>query len=275
MLWKATIVLIFCWGCNGASSVVEPTPVPFGGTSSGFSLNGFVKDTAFRDLTGARIEIIEGSGTGTSVRTDAQGRFFMPGPFSDTITVRASHEAHIATTKVVSPRVGSAAVTVYFWLESTMPTVDIAGQYLLTLAADVACTQLPDVARTRSYMATVARSPVNSPHEYRALLSGAAFFPSFFSSSFFMGVAGDFVRAEIDFDGIGITEEIAPSTYVSIVGWADAPATPSSISGPLGCWFEYCASSAPASGSLYRFPVTPISCKSSNHRFSLVRQGAR
>ena len=276
MRWKATIVLIFCWGCNEASPVVQPTPPP-GSTTSGFSLTGTVKDTAFRELAGARIEIIEGFGIGTSALTDRQGRFFLPGPFFDTITVKASHEGHVAATKVVRHGVGSAAgaEAVYLWLLSTAATADIAGEYLLTLAADDACTQLPDVART----GTVHRNSRSLAGERAApvpaLLSGGAFYPSLFTSSFGIGVAGDFARAEMDFDGIGITEEIAPLTYLEIDGIADAPVTPSIISGPLQGWFEYCASSKPASGSTNNCLVTPIFCQSSNHRFSLLRQGTR
>ncbi len=171
MRWKATIVLIFCWGCNEASPVVQPTPPP-GSTTSGFSLTGTVKDTAFRELAGARIEIIEGFGTGTSALTDRQGRFLMPGPFFDTITVKASHEGHVTATKVVRHRVGSAAgaEVVYLWLESTMPTADIAGDYL----ADVGRRRsLHAVARCRTH-AQLHGNSRSLAGELAARVSGAA-----------------------------------------------------------------------------------------------------
>jgi len=48
------VLLVFVLGCGAATSPVQPTtPVPF-------SLSGLVQDTAFRPLSGARVEITQG-----------------------------------------------------------------------------------------------------------------------------------------------------------------------------------------------------------------------
>jgi carboxypeptidase family protein len=260
-------------GCTD-SLTTPSSPPPSPPSPLGFSLRGRVEDTAGRAVDGAQVEVIEGPGAGTSVVTDASGEFLMPGPFpfSD-MTVRASKDEYVPTDQTFQPHpVGSLFQNVFFWLEPVAPTANIAGEYVLTLMADAACTQLPDVARMRTYPTRIEPSS-SSKHRYAAVLSGATFFPSASSSGFLLGVAGDFVRAWIEKDGQGfIVEEVGPSTYLEIGGEGDAMANASSMSGPLAGWFEYCASSTPLIGPSYRCPVTVVSCRSSSHRFTLTRR---
>jgi hypothetical protein len=149
-------------------------------------------------------------------------------------------------------------------------STSIGGEYFASFTADGACTELPDIARTRTYTATVTRASWSpSPNQYQAILSGATFYPSTSNDRFVIGVAGTFAQFEIDFDGIGIAEEISPSTFVSIVGSGGTRVTGPQIVVPLDGWFEYCPGPGAGPG-FYRCAVTPVMCRSTNHRLTLT-----
>lgn len=262
------LATIFFLGCGDGTSPVQPTA-----PTLEFSLSGGVVDTAFRPLADARVEVVDGPRAGAFTTTDQSGQYEMPGVFSDVTALSASKEGHLLTTQTVQRSAGSGKQYLWFTLETTAPSQDITGEYILTLTADTTCTTLPDVARTRTYDAAVALNPRSTtPHVYQAVLSGAKFYPSTLNDRFSIGVADSFARLLIDFDyGIGIAEEVAPETYVSIWGSADVSLNGSSFSGPLDAWFEYCASHVAGPG-FYRCPVPPVTCQSPNHRVTLKRR---
>lgn len=261
------IVVVVCVGCGEARSPVQPTaPIQY-------SLRGLVRDTAFGGLADARVEVVDGPQAGAFAMTDHLGQFKMPDPLSDRTTVRASKEGYLPATQTIHPLNGAV-----FHLETTAPSLDITGEYIWTLTADRTCTQLPDVARTRTYMTTIA--PHDLPREifgyrYKAVLRGATFYPSGVGDVRF-GVSGTVVRFQIgEYYELGIIEEVA-STLVSIWGGGsgDGSVSGSSISGSMAGSFHHCASPVAPGGPYWGCPVPPVNCESGNHRFTLTRRAS-
>lgn len=145
--------------------------------------------------------------------------YALPGGFSGTITVRASKDGYISVTKSYQTAYPGWQ-DLSFSLELSTPSVNIAGNYTLTLTADNACTELPEPARSRTYAAAIVPSPT-LPNQYEAVLSGATFYPSALNDRLGIGVAGSFANIQVGIwwdSGVGIAEELAPSTFVSIAG---------------------------------------------------------
>jgi hypothetical protein len=87
-----------------------------------------------------------------------------------------------------------------------------------------------------------------------------------------VGVSGSFARI-LSFDyGIGIAEQVAPSTYVSIWGEANADIAGPTISGVWAGGFEYCEGSAAGPG-FYRCTPRPVAyCEAPHHRVTLTKR---
>jgi hypothetical protein len=166
-LGACAFAVLFCFGCGGDRVAVpptQPTPATVAPAQRETTIEGTVTDTAFRPLAGVRVEVVDGPRAGTLATTDNSGRFSMPGPFSaGSITLAASKDGYVRSTQSLTLKEWPAGVT--FWLELTTPSVNITGEYTLTLTADSTCTPptwespgwgLPDVAQTRAYTATIA-----------------------------------------------------------------------------------------------------------------------
>jgi hypothetical protein len=143
---------------------------------------------------------------------------------------------------------------------------------MLMLSADASCTDLPAIARTRSYLATIAREPSMWSSQFYKISLNGTFYPSNLNNSLTVGVAGSFARvASFDY-GIGIAEQVAPSTYVSIWGQSDVEITGTTISGVWSGGFEYCEGPGAGPG-FYRCSPRPTAyCEAANHRLTLTRR---
>jgi len=106
----------------------------------------------------------------------------------------------------------------------------------------------------------------------RFLQNAGTFYPSNLNNSLTAGVAGSFARV-MSFDyGIGITEQVAPNTYVSIWGQSNAEISGPTISGVWSGGFEYCENSG-AGPRFYRCSPQPTAyCEAPNHRLTFVRR---
>jgi hypothetical protein len=95
--------------CDDGKLPVQPTPsLPFATTASEqasqeFSLSGSVADTVARPLAGATVEIFNGSRSGTATTTNEHGRFWLPGTFTGTVTMKASKDGYIAEYSTAPP----------------------------------------------------------------------------------------------------------------------------------------------------------------------------
>ena len=269
-------------GCHRAPAAPTPPPVSVPPPSTPapplppppeFSVSGVVVDNVSRPLADARVEVIDGPGAGAFAVTDSSGRYALPGLFSNAITARASKEGYFTTTRTFAPSSRpSEHPDLSFILDS--PSINIAGEYSMTIAADSACTEFPAAARSRTYLATVTPS-ANIPNAYQLELSDATFYP--FRDRMFAAVAGDVARFAIDPYDTSVSEELAPSAILTFWGDTRASVGGPRSSAPFSGELQYCDR---ALGPLGAFPyvscaVPPVSCVSDHHSFTLTRRGDR
>ena len=258
-------------------------------------VSGAVLDTAGRPLAGAHVAIVESGervalrrGTVRSAISGSDGRFVLTGPFDRSETVTAEKEGYVTASLTITCVVRCWADR-SFYLERPSPSVDIAGQYTLTITADSTCPDLPGDARSRTYSATI--TPATPAGRYRVQLGGASL-SDVYMDSFDAGVAGDYfsfamVHREEGYPALA--EEIEPNTYVTLSGTATATVTPSAsaITAAFDGWIAYCALKSPLLGlwsdtdcgsPSSRLPPTPARpvtytrCDSRNHRMALTRR---
>lgn len=187
-----------------------PPPTTFG------PIIGWVVDTAFRSLPGARVEVLGGPDAGQSVVVDADGHFSMAAGYEMTTPFRATAEGYVTATDMPHSSSPGGQKWIVFYLEPQAPRVNIAGDYALTLTADTACTDLPEEVRTRAYAATITEaSTLGIPNYFSVSVRGIA---SGISQSFSsIGVAGHDLGFDLSRNHNGVptlVEQVAPDTYV-------------------------------------------------------------
>ncbi len=286
----ALLVSLGLAGCGSPSTPLSPSNAP-----SSSSIGGFVLDSAFRSVAGARVEVLDGPEAGISTTTDTAGQFSLTGTFDPTTRFRATGEGYVAATQTWSCSVGScpgptgARPWLGFYLAPLTTPVNIAGDYTLTFIADSACADLPAAARTRTYLATIAldakpNTPVNT--WFNVAVSGAPFLGRF--NSFGIGVAGDYLGFWLHGGhDPPLVEQLAPNAYLAFSGNAAASVGSSgaaTISTPFQGWIEYCELKSPM-GATYNCGTSPFTgepipglavvyshCQSENHQLILRRR---
>ena len=254
-------------------SVAAPPPQP---TATG--VRGWVNDTAFRIIEGARVEVVDGPNAGLSAISDGTGQVSFSGSFDVGAVFRATKEGYLTTTGTVN----SSCATCPKWITLTMgvlaPPANIAGDYTLTLIADSTCGDLPADARTRTY--TAAITPVESANRpantyFDVNVSGATLLAGY--KKFWIGVAGDYLSFSLDWEGPILVEELAANTYVAFGGWATTTlgtAAATTISTAFDGVIDYCELRAPM-GTFYSCTAAAVAhaqCTSKNHQITLTRR---
>jgi len=138
----------------GRSNPAEPTaPNSDASAMPGGRIEGVVLNSALQGVPGSRVDIVQGPGAGTSVVSEGNGAFALPGRFAEgaQITLRASREEYLDTSKtIVMPR-GGASMWTELGMKSIAPPSDLTGRYLITLtAADECSANLPETVRSRT-----------------------------------------------------------------------------------------------------------------------------
>ena len=277
------LILAIVPACGSDHSSPYPTapssPVPQVLQQQG--LSGFVSDTAFRSVAGAKVEVLDGPHAGMTLMSDVQGLVSFAAAFSTPVTLRASKEGYITLSKASQTSAPGGRPWVAFQLEVVAPPVNIAGDYTLTLVADSACTDIPNELRRRSYSATVAPQPNASarPGTFYTLTPGGGPFVHG-HDNFTIGVAGDYAAFMVyQGEDFGIVEEIAPATFFGFYGegrLSVGAQQPSTLSIPLDGAIDYCALKP---GSLWNsacnssVPIAHAQCTSKNHQLILTRRG--
>jgi len=261
-------LLICSLGCSDNNPSAPTAPV-----NPEFSLSGMVFDTAFRPLANVTVEVVGGPRNGANATTDASGRYAFSGTFTNMVSLRASKDGYVPTLKAAAANPTSGPQDLSFSLEPIAPSANIAGEYTLTFSADASCTDLPAVARMRSYAVMITREASSlSSQFYKISPTVGTFYPSNLNSTLTAGVAGSFARV-MSFDyGIGLAEQVAPDIYVSIWGQSNAEINGPTISGVWSGGFEYCEGSGAGPG-FYRCSPRPTAyCEAANHRLTLTRR---
>jgi len=276
--------------CDRPGSPTSPTPTvpqPVGTIAppvNGELVSGTVSDSALRRLAGATVEILNGPQAGSSTTTDASGHFSLFASVDDATRFRASKEGHVTADAPVLANCDRCNPRrwVHFFLNVLEPSVALAGDYTLTFIADGACTNLPQEVRTRSYEATVSPGDLNWPGfpaqagtSFKVTPVGSAFPAGL--NYFWLNAAGSFIAVVLgDHTDPGVTERVAPDTYVAFHGptTITVRSPVSSISTPFVGWIDYCVN--PTMGDRYDCTpgpsVTRIRCDSARHQLTLTRR---
>src|SRR5688572_6793662 len=259
LLVAATLV-----GCSGSEPVYSPTaPSPTASTTQvetlqdlPVGLRGFVTDTAYRPLAGALVEVLDGASAGVTTISGADGHFVLSGRFDATTRFRASKDGHEARTQpwncsvAVCLGANNAQPWLGFSLTVLEPSVNIAGDHILTFTADSACTDLPEIARGRSYRVAVTARPAadrSTIPGFDLKVIGAPVVGNM--TGFPIGVAGS--RLSFSLHGghdAAIVEDLGANTYLAFSGTAAVtvgPAGLSSITAAFDGWIEHLVLMAP------------------------------
>jgi hypothetical protein len=267
-----TIVLLFACGCADAKSPVQPT-VPPAPAQVTFTLKGNVSDTAGRPLKNASVRVVLGQRAGIAATTDDAGRF----SFSETFTeaagrLIASKDGYTSETwnfpEHGRPLVGGNW-EFPFRLEPLAASVDLAGEYLLTLTTHKACTKLPDEARTRTHNVSIASQ--RRPTTFVGTLSNAVIGSGLYSIPYFeITVAENFANLSLRF-----IEQLSDGSYLAIEGGTQTTVGPSGIRAPFNAQFVRCRnmpSWAPGEYWWCGRDVEGDECASADNQLTLVRR---
>jgi len=263
-------------GCRGNSSqpfVPGTAPTPIANATTTLRLNGYVYDTAFRPIAGAAVEVVDGPQAGMALTSESDGHFAYTGTFPSAVTIRATKTGYAAATETA--RITASGAWVFFDLVSTVPAVDVAGNYLLAIAADSSCTMLPDDVRTRSYSVQVKPGNTTVPGYYDAIAGGAEFAP--LGAVFQIGVSGNYVAISTAGEGPLLVESLGSNRYIAYsveAGVTDVASGTTTISTPFTGTIEYCELASPVAQyyDCSRSYQRREQCTASNGRLTLTRR---
>jgi hypothetical protein len=240
--------------------ILTPTPEP-----RATLVSGWVGDTATRVIAGARVEVMTGARAGTAVVTDGTGRFAIEQPLDRDVQVRASMPGYVDEIQVVGWGGTTGTKWMDFRLRSPNGSVDLTGRHRITFTADAACTDLPPIARVRTYLANVGSitglyganfggvSTPGNPYPWNVL---------------YLSQFDDYALFNVQ--DPPVWELLPDNAYVVIYG--DASGTVSSHGGTLMLtgFFSYCPRMKPGEYPSCMDPET--TCQSSRHHMTVARQ---
>ena len=254
-------------GCDGTRSVpTSPSPsVPTAPVPPAIRLDtvaGTVYDTAFRRLTGASVEVLDGPDAGRMTTTTASGEFSLSGNFDETTRFRIARPGYASIT-LLHPH-----GYIDFYLVSSEAPVNLTGEYEMTFTADPSCAGIPESVRTRTYRASI------TPTSFERVPAGMAFGLSLEGVGALdnpaIGVSGDAVGFRLFNDGFPfIVERVTSDLYLTITGWAevaDWSAGGPVISVPFDGWI------AALNGPPMPGTQTGGNCKSEHHTLTISRR---
>ena len=275
----AILIAIIASACGGSNPVAPRTPSsPVPPQAATSTLFGYVSDTAFRALSGVRVDVLDGPQAGLSLTSDSSGQFSFSGTFETPTTIRLSKEHYVTRTETTHTWSNGRPYAIVE-LELSDPPVNLAGNYSLTVTAASSCGNLPAEVQTRTYTATIAAaSDPSAP-------TGTAFTLTVGGGSFVsghdhiqIGVAGNTVGLSVySGEDYGLVEQLDPTRFLAIgaygTGVAEgSPAT--TLTAPLSGDIVYCATqTAPGwNGNCAAPRVAFESCSSDTHQLRLERR---
>jgi hypothetical protein len=277
-LSRAIVLLAFLgFGCGDSRNRTPPlAPSTSAPAVSQQSLSGYVADTAFRAVTGARVEVLDGPQAGLSMVSDAVGQFTYTGTFTSPVSFRVSKDGYISATETSRVSAPGGRPWAYVRLETVAAPADIAGDYTMTVIADSVCTGIPEEWRTRTYAATIGPrlDPLLRPNTLLTLtVVGAPLLPN--RDNFPIGVSASDIGFTIyQGEDFGLVEQLTPTTFLAVQGFglASIDGSASTITAMLNGVIDYCALKS-ESGWNYNCTTGPAiahaSCESKNHRLTL------
>ena len=226
-----------------------------------WAVRGYVFDGPFA-LAGARVEVLEGIGSGKATTTAPDGTFELS-CLAGVVQMRASLDGFQSLTRTLT--ITSHHQHVGFSLVPAS-SANVTGEWRLTIEASPSCQTLLEIARRRVYLATVAQAGSIAT----VTLSGAEFFEfaddrNQIRYNEFQGSLSDrSFKFLIDRYGpCGLIERTGEDSFVGISGVAQGIVKPTSMSGSLNGRI-----------STYDGRVEPnrtITSCDADHRFTLER----
>jgi len=284
-------VILLILGCgatacsDGVATVTPTAPTATLPAPAVEFIRGWVRDTAFRPLSRAQVELLTGPQAGVVATTDSTGEFSFTATVDDGSQLRASKEGHMSADvtlwHVCSGCPGRPGRSVSLFLHVPNAPAAIAGDYTLTFTADSACTTLPENLRSRTYEVTIAPSPFmlgSTPEKttsFHVAPRGGAFFGRI--RFFWVNVAGNFVALRFgDSSDPSVIEAVAPYGHVAFGGSAAVAVVDSlrSVVTPFTGSIEHCVNPQ-ISEDGYRCTAPATSrarCDSESHLLILTRR---
>jgi len=219
-------------------------------------------------ISGAEVQVLTGPRAGPIVASDRYGQYAITA--SDYATVKVSKDGFHESERSVPASASAPVVFLNFALQSIDIPVVIAAIYDMTLTAANDCTQLPGVARQRTYRAKL--DPSGTGWFTANFLDGDFPYGSYFTSEVRLEpprtLRVHFMR---DWVSDGIVERIGPDMLLEIIGTIDLPLGTQSATATFNGVFAFCAAPAP-NQHWYQCPIQPVTCQSADHSLAWVRQ---
>jgi hypothetical protein len=268
-------------GCDGAVPVSPTGPTSVARTEASASqgsivMRGTVSDTAFRELPGARVEILNGPHAGASAIVGGDGEFSFTGVFDESTQFRATSEGHVPSVRTLQPF--CARCNPNWWINFTLdvldPPVTVAGTYELTIVAGT-CPMLPSDARSRTFTATIPQDMTPAPVPGGAVvvaIASATVLPRW--DTIGVGVAGGYLAFWLE----TLVERLGPNRYLAFSGQAAGPVNPSDLATivlPFSGTIDDCTTrsdAAPFEDCYRSAAATRTTCTSTDHQFILTRR---
>lgn len=265
-------------GCNDSpigsmSSPTQPSSVVT--PPAGPQTIGLVTDSAFRPLAGARVDVLDGPQAGASALTDTTGTFRFTAVFDAGTRFRATKEGHVTATATRATNCPFCEIR--FRLALDRPSIDLTGQYTLTLAADNTCTEPTGNLRSRTYAATVVRLalpdlPANTA--FAVTLGDPSVLAEY--NHFSIHTAGDYVTFFFENGGPALVEQTADTSFLAFRGSGGAAVgspSVSTISTTFNGWIHHCTLASDVF-SWNGCDIAPghAGCLSKNNRLTFTRR---
>ena len=251
------LTLLTSVGCS-SSTTPRPTPTPLPTPSPVmFTVSGSVSDVVYRPVADVRIEVVSGPQQGTVTFSDKAGKFAIEPKLTATSQIRASKQGYVDSTQFVGGT--GSTLTIGFYLKSANAPLDWSGTYDVTLTADPTCTDLPEIARRRTYTATVGTTVVFSGAPFGS--GGGSAWNSMYLTQF-----DDYV----DLSTEQLLELLPNDAYYLLYGGASGTVTREFAQLNLWGGISYCP-------KLQVGPFMPcdgpmITCVSKQHQMTLTRR---
>jgi hypothetical protein len=241
-----------------------PTPTP---PPALLTVSGSVSDAVYRRVADVRIEVVSGPQQGTMTFSDDAGNFAIEPKLSPLSQIRASKQGYVESTQFVAG--AGPTVDLKFFLSSANPPLNITGTYEVTFIADATCTELPDLARRRTYSATIGTmSPIGPVMQF----FGARFGSSGGLDWNIMPLRQFDDYLELWADHPPVVEMLADNAYYMVYGGASGTVTREFAELRLGADIGYCPKLGAGSLASLSCEVPMVNCRSTRHQMTLTRQ---
>ena len=247
----AGLLLCLASACDDRSPAA-PTPAPAQpppavpaapAPSAAPQARGWITDTAFRPVSGVRIDVVDGPTAGASGTSGPDGSFYVSVPLDQEFVVRATKAGYVDAVAAFTTYSTSYGIFFRGYLtisSSDAPVVFEPGAYTVTL--DFPCSEIPADLRTQTFQATVTTRPNAPPGTNFIVVIDDERFGQFKFNGFEFGVSGSVIGVREEQD---LWWEVPGLRYFEAltVGKVATPGPAGTFSTRFVC--DYCELNAP------------------------------